>query len=38
MNEWPSSKAPKVFRALQSIGWRVKRRRSTSHTILERDG
>lgn len=34
---WPSAKAPRVFRALLSIGWSVKRQ-SGSHRTLGRAG
>ncbi len=34
MSNWPSAKANKVFAALHSIGWRVKRQ-SGSHKMLE---
>jgi predicted RNA binding protein YcfA (HicA-like mRNA interferase family) len=37
MNGWPSTKAGKIFRALEKIGWRFKRQRGTSHIIIERD-
>ncbi|MDA9961826.1 type II toxin-antitoxin system HicA family toxin [Opitutales bacterium] len=36
MSKWPSSKARKVVRALQSIGWKIKRERGTSHKVMER--
>lgn len=37
MSVWPSSRASKVFRALQRIGWREKQRisKSGSHRQLE---
>jgi len=34
---WPSTRAGRVFSALQRIGWREKRR-SGSHATLEREG
>ena len=37
MNIWPSTKAKRVFAALQAIGWRVKRQTS-SHKTLARVG
>lgn len=38
MSVWPSSRASKVFRALQRIGWREKPRfsKSGSHRQIER--
>ena len=38
MSKWPSSKARKVLKALQSIGWKIKRERGTSHKVMEREG
>jgi predicted RNA binding protein YcfA (HicA-like mRNA interferase family) len=40
MSQWPSSRASKVFRALQRIGWREKPRisHSGSHRQLENPG
>lgn len=38
MSLWPSTKARKVFAALLSIGWSVKRQRGGSHRILQREG
>lgn len=38
MRNWKSAKARRVFAALESIGWRVKRHRGSSHRVLERDG
>jgi hypothetical protein len=35
---WPSSKASRVRAALLRIGWSVKRRASSSHQILQREG
>jgi predicted RNA binding protein YcfA (HicA-like mRNA interferase family) len=37
MSQWPASRASKVLRALQRIGWREKRRvsKSGSHLQLE---
>jgi predicted RNA binding protein YcfA (HicA-like mRNA interferase family) len=37
MSQWPSAKARDVLRALERIGWRVKRQ-SGSHKTLARDG
>ena len=37
MSSWPSSKTNKVLRALQSIGWKIKRTNG-SHQTLEREG
>ncbi len=37
MSNWPSSKAKRVFSALLSIGWEVKRI-SGSHKILSKQG
>ena len=37
MSSWPSTRARKVLRALQKIGWSEKRR-SGSHRVLARDG
>jgi len=37
MSDWPSSRASKVFSALQRIGWRLKRQ-SGSHKVMSRDG
>ncbi len=37
MSRWPSSKARDVVRALERIGWKVKRQ-SGSHKTLARDG
>ena len=37
MSRWPSAKARDVLRALERIGWRVKRQ-SGSHKTLARDG
>ena len=38
MNGWPATKARRVLRALQSIGWSIKRHQGTSHCVLERTG
>lgn len=38
MSHWPASKAKRVLRALEAIGWRVKRQVGTSHRVLQRDG
>ena len=35
--DWRAAKASRVLRALESIGWRIKRQRG-SHRILARDG
>jgi predicted RNA binding protein YcfA (HicA-like mRNA interferase family) len=37
MSEWPSAKAARVSRALQRIGWTIKRQ-TGSHRTLSRDG
>lgn len=37
MSQWPSSKAKRVFSALLTIGWKLKRQ-SGSHRTLSRDG
>lgn len=37
MASWPSSKASRVLKALQRIGWVIKRT-SGSHRTLEREG
>ena len=37
MSQWPSTKARRVFAALLSIGWQLKRQ-SGSHRTLARDG
>jgi predicted RNA binding protein YcfA (HicA-like mRNA interferase family) len=37
MSEWPSTKARRVFAALISIGWQIKRQ-SGSHKTLSREG
>ncbi|MBV9863204.1 MAG: type II toxin-antitoxin system HicA family toxin [Alphaproteobacteria bacterium] len=38
MSTWPSSKAALVLRALERIGWRIKRQSGTSHRVLQRGG
>lgn len=38
MSQWGSAKARRVFAALISIGWRIKRERGGSHRILAREG
>ena len=39
MSVWPSSKARKVLRALESIGWRFDHRSSDgSHHVMIREG
>jgi len=37
MSRWPSAKARDVLRALERIGWKVKRK-SGSHKTLAREG
>jgi predicted RNA binding protein YcfA (HicA-like mRNA interferase family) len=37
MSRWPSAKARDVLRALERIGWKVKRQ-SGSHNTLAREG
>lgn len=37
MSRWPSAKARDVLRALERIGWRIKRQ-SGSHKTLAREG
>ena len=37
MTQWPSVRARRLLKALQRIGWRVKRV-TGSHRVLERDG
>jgi predicted RNA binding protein YcfA (HicA-like mRNA interferase family) len=37
VSRWSSTKARKLLKALQKIGWREKRRRG-SHRTLEREG
>lgn len=37
MNHWPSAKAKRVFSALLTIGWELKRQ-SGSHRTLAREG
>jgi len=37
VNGWSATKAPRVLRALQRIGWKIKRQ-TGSHRILERPG
>jgi predicted RNA binding protein YcfA (HicA-like mRNA interferase family) len=37
MSSWKSAKARRVQKALERIGWRVKRQKG-SHKTLERDG
>jgi len=38
MSQRGSSKAKKVLKALDKIGWRVKREGKGSHRVLSRDG
>ena len=38
MSLWPSTKAKRVLAALLRIGWSVKRHKSGSHRLLERQG
>ena len=37
MTSWPSTKARRVYAALLSVGWKLKRQ-SGSHRTLSRDG
>lgn len=37
MSKWPSTKSRRVFTALLTLGWRIKRQRG-SHVVLEREG
>jgi predicted RNA binding protein YcfA (HicA-like mRNA interferase family) len=37
MSRWPSAKARNVLKALERLGWKVKRQ-SGSHKTLEREG
>ncbi len=37
MSNWKSSKAKKVLKALEKIGWEVKRQKG-SHKVLAREG
>ena len=37
MSQWPSAKARRVLKALQKLGWQIKRE-SGSHKTLARDG
>ena len=36
--KWPASEANRVLAALLRIGWSVKRRSSSSHCVLQRNG
>jgi len=38
VSRWPSKKSKRVLSALLRIGWTVKRHRSGSHRLLEREG
>lgn len=38
MSHWPSTKAKRVLAALLRIGWSVKRHKSGSHRLMEREG
>jgi predicted RNA binding protein YcfA (HicA-like mRNA interferase family) len=38
LSHWPSQKAKQVFRALISIGWKVKTTKASSHVQLEKEG
>jgi predicted RNA binding protein YcfA (HicA-like mRNA interferase family) len=38
MSVWGAAKARRVFRALQHIGWKLKRNPGSSHRVLERPG
>jgi predicted RNA binding protein YcfA (HicA-like mRNA interferase family) len=37
MSQWPATKAKRILRALERIGWRVKRQKG-SHKVLSREG
>ena len=37
MSQWPSAKARRVLKALEKLGWRIKRE-SGSHKTLAREG
>ncbi len=37
MRKWKSAKAKRVLKALENIGWQIKRQKG-SHKILEREG
>jgi predicted RNA binding protein YcfA (HicA-like mRNA interferase family) len=37
MSQWPATKAPRVYKTLLNIGWKLKRQKG-SHKILERSG
>jgi len=37
MSSWPATKAKRVLKALERIGWKIKRQ-AGSHRILERPG
>ena len=38
MSKWPSTKARVVLSALPRTGWKIKRRKGTSHRVLSRQG
>jgi predicted RNA binding protein YcfA (HicA-like mRNA interferase family) len=38
VSRWRSTKASRVFAALQRIGWSVKRQAKGSHKVLQREG
>ena len=38
MSQWPSTKARRVLKVLEKIGWQIKREGRGSHRILERKG
>ena len=38
MSRWRSTKASRVFAALQRIGWSTKREAKGSHKVLQREG
>lgn len=38
MSRWRSTRASRVFAALQRIGWSVKREAKGSHKVLQREG
>ena len=37
MSYWPSKKAKQVFKAIQAIGWRIKKEKSGSHVQMIHD-
>ena len=38
MNQWPSTRAPRVYAALLRIGWQLKREAKGSHRVVSREG